>query len=125
MLPGGVKRERRSKKRFHIEREVRYKLLNGHNIAASGVGKTLDMSSAGISFTTETPLAAGTLVEVSISWPALLNDNCPMKLMVFGRVIRSDDRLAAATVEKYEFRTSGRPLPMAPPDPNAARIAHV
>jgi hypothetical protein len=123
MLPGGVKRDRRTKKRFHIEREVRYKLLNGQNIAESGVGKTLDMSSAGISFTTEGPLVTGTLVEVSISWPALLNDNCPMKLMVFGRVIRSNDKLAAATVEKYEFRTSGRPLPVVSPDPNGARIA--
>lgn len=120
MLPGGVKKDRRAKKRFHIEREVRYKLLNGHSIAESGVGKTMDLSSTGISFTTETPLVAGTLVEVSISWPALLNNNCPMKLMVFGRVIRSQQNLAAATVEKYEFRTSGRPV-SGPPDGNGAR----
>jgi hypothetical protein len=123
MAPGGVKRERRSKQRFHIEREVRYKLLNGDNIAESGVGKTLDMSSIGISFTTETRLVAGTLIEVSVSWPALLNDNCPMKLMVFGRVIRSTETLAATSIEKYEFRTSGRPLSAVPQDsPQAALV---
>ncbi len=50
-------------------------------------------------------------MELSISWPALLNDNCPMKLMVFGRVVRCGNNVAASTIEKYEFRTSGRPLP--------------
>jgi hypothetical protein len=106
MLPSGMKKDRRMKKRFAIERDVRYKLLNGQNIADSGVGRTLDMSSTGISFTTEQPLARGTLIELAISWPALLNDNCPMKLMVFGRVVRSGGGTAASTIEKYEFRTS-------------------
>jgi hypothetical protein len=108
MLPSGVKRDRRSKKRFVIERDVRYKLLNGHNIADAGAGRTLDMSSTGVSFTTQQALSMGTLVELAISWPALLNDNCPMKLMVFGRVVRSSNGSAATTIEKYEFRTSGR-----------------
>jgi hypothetical protein len=111
MLPNGVKKDRRLKKRFLIERDVRYKLLNGQNIADAGLGKTLDMSSAGVSFTTQQPLVMGTLVELSISWPALLNDNCPMKLMVFGRVVRSGATNAATTIEKYEFRTSGRYAP--------------
>jgi hypothetical protein len=104
----GVKRERRSKKRFSIEREVRYKLLNGQHIASTGTGRTLDMSSTGVQFTTQEPLALGTLIEVAISWPALLNDNCPMKLVVFGRVVRSEKGCVSVTIEKYEFRTSGK-----------------
>jgi hypothetical protein len=108
MPPTGVKKERRLKKRFSIERDLRYKLLNGQHIAATGAGKTLDMSSTGIAFTTQQPLPLGTLVELSISWPALLNNDCPMKLMVFGRIIRSEGERAATTIERYEFRTTGR-----------------
>jgi hypothetical protein len=116
MLPTGVNTDRRSKKRFVIQREVRYKLLNGQNIAESGTGQTVDMSSTGVTFTTQKPLPMGTLIELAISWPALLNDNCPMKLMVFGRVIRSTPEAATSTIEKYEFRTSGRSLPLGPRD---------
>jgi hypothetical protein len=116
----GVKRERRSKKRFSIEREVRYKLLNGQHIANTGMGRTLDMSSTGVQFTTQDPLPVGTLIEVAISWPALLNDNCPMKLVVFGRVVRSEKGNVSVTIEKYEFRTSGKsamPVDLRPASP--------
>lgn len=125
MLPSGIKRDRRLKKRFLIERDVRYKLLNGQNIAEAGAGKTLDMSSTGVSFTTQQPLPMGTLVELSISWPALLNDNCPMKLMVFGRVVRCGNNVAASTIEKYEFRTSGRPFPAVQTTPTDTRTVRV
>jgi hypothetical protein len=120
----GVKRERRSKKRFSIEREVRYKLLNGQHIANTGIGRTLDMSSTGVQFTTQEPLPLGTLIEVAISWPALLNDNCPMKLVVFGRVVRSEKECVSITIEKYEFRTSGKlPLVLNPqPSGNLLRV---
>jgi hypothetical protein len=79
----------------------------------------MDMSSTGVSFTTQQPLAMGTLIELAISWPALLNDSCPMKLMVFGRVVRSGKGMAASTIEKYEFRTARtfvQPAPEMPLD---------
>src|SRR3954469_11066303 len=99
--------ERRSKKRFHIEQEVRYKMLYGQRIAETGVGKTLNVSSNGVWFTTETTLTAGMPVELSMNWPVLLHDSCPMKLMIYGCVIRTSDRGAAVAIERYEFRTQG------------------
>lgn len=101
-------RERRMKRRFHIEQEVRYKMLYGQRIAETGTGKTLNISSSGVWFTTESMLTTGMPVEVSMNWPVLLNDSCPMKLMIYGCVVRSNEKGAAVAIERYEFRTQGR-----------------
>jgi hypothetical protein len=101
------KDERRGKRRFCIEQEVRYRLLYGHRIAETGVGRTLNMSSSGVWITTQTTLTPGLPIELSVTWPALLNDVCPMKLMIYGCVVRSSDRGAAVSIERYEFRTQG------------------
>ena len=107
LLGSPGRHERRTKKRFHIEQEVRYKMLYGQRIAETGVGKTVNISSGGLWFTTENPLTAGMPVELSMSWPVLLHDSCPMKLMIYGCVVRSNDRGAAVVIERYEFRTQG------------------
>src|ERR1700677_4995633 len=103
-------RERRTKRRFHIEQDVRYKMLYGQRIAETGVGKTMNISSGGIWFTTEALLTTGMPIELSVTWPVLLNDSCPMKLMIYGCVVRSNERGAAVAIERYEFRTTGRSL---------------
>lgn len=102
-----VERERRTKRRFVIEQEVRYKMLYGQRIAETGTGKTMNISSGGVWFTTENMLTTGMPVELSMNWPVLLNDSCPMKLMVYGCVVRSNERGAAVAIERYEFRTQG------------------
>lgn len=100
--------ERRKKARFPMDRELRYKLLEGDKIVDSGVGTTLDMGSGGVAIVTENPLLVGSFIELSISWPVLLEDTCPMRLIVFGRVVRSAGRMTACTIDKYEFRTQAR-----------------
>jgi hypothetical protein len=110
-------RERRTKRRFQIEQEVRYKMLYGQRIAETGVGKTQNISSGGVWFSTENMLTTGMPVELSMTWPVLLNDSCPMKLMIYGCVVRSNERGAAVAIERYEFRTQGRGLPHGPTIP--------
>ncbi len=100
-------RERRTKRRFHIDQEVRYKMLYGQRIAETGVGRTVNISSGGVWFSTENMLTSGMPVELSMSWPVLLNDSCPMKLMIYGCVVRSNEKGAAVAIERYEFRTQG------------------
>jgi hypothetical protein len=103
-------RERRTKRRFHIEQDVRYKMLYGQRIAETGSGRTMNISSGGVWFTTEALLTSGMPIELSMTWPVLLNDSCPMKLMIYGCVVRSNERGAAVAIERYEFRTTGRSL---------------
>jgi c-di-GMP-binding flagellar brake protein YcgR len=98
-------RERRMKRRFEIAQELHYKMLYGQRIAETGSGKTLNISSGGVWFTTQGMLTIGMPIEVSMGWPVLLNDSCPMKLMIYGCVLRSNENGAAVTIERYEFRT--------------------
>lgn len=102
--------ERRIKYRFPLTREVRYKLLEDNTIVAAGRGETLDLSSGGVGIAVDQSLAPGAFIELSISWPVLLHENCPMRLIVFGRVVRSEGSRAACTIDKYEFRTQAREL---------------
>ena len=106
--PQTSENERRGKRRFQIEQDIRYKMLYGQRIAETGMGKTLNISSGGVWFTTENMLTTGMPVELALNWPVLLNDACPMKLMIYGCVVRSNERGAAVAIERYEFRTQGR-----------------
>jgi len=45
----------------------------------------------------------------------LLDESCPMRLIVFGRVIRSEGGRSACSIDKYEFRTQARALHLANP----------
>jgi hypothetical protein len=57
---------------------------------------------------TETPLREAMRIEISMSWPVLLDQTCPMKLVIYGSVIRTQGEHAAIAIERYEFRTQGR-----------------
>jgi hypothetical protein len=72
-----------------------------------GIGKVLNMSGTGLLFSTETTLTVGELVELTVSWPALLNEVTPLKLVAVGPVVRSEEKQAAIVIKKYEFRTRG------------------
>ncbi|SPE41485.1 Type IV pilus assembly PilZ [Candidatus Sulfopaludibacter sp. SbA3] len=102
--------ERRNKARFPLRRELRYKLLDDNSIIAAGVGETINISSSGVAFSIDQRLKPGGFIELSVSWPVLLDQNCPMRLIVFGRVQRSSQERAVCTVDKYEFRTQARTI---------------
>ena len=104
---GNGGQERRMKRRFRLEQEVRYKMLFGQRIAETGTGTTANISSSGVWFSTATILNPGMPIEISMSWPVLLNEVCPMKLMIYGCVVRANERGAAVAIERYEFRTQG------------------
>jgi hypothetical protein len=103
-----VEDDRRVKARFPMERELRFKLLKDEKVVESGIGRTSNLSSGGAAFVLDHDLPIGAYIELSISWPVLLDDTCPMRLIVFGRVLRSASRRSACTIEKYEFRTAAR-----------------
>jgi hypothetical protein len=99
--------ERRAADRFPIERDVKYRILSKRNGDESGAGKTVNLSSNGVLFTTDSILLPGRRVEVAISWPAQLNSTVSLKLVARGRVVRFEQGMAAMEIQQYEFRTSG------------------
>ena len=99
--------ERRSSGRFPIQQEVVYTLLDGKNRCEPTAGRTVDMSSGGILFTTAEALHPGKRLEIAVNWPARLDGTCRLKLVALGRVVRSSADRAAIAIEHYEFRTQG------------------
>ena len=102
------KDDRRGADRFPIEREVRFKILNRKVPDEGGAGKTINMSSNGVLFTTNQYLLPGRRLEVSISWPAQLNSRVNLKLVARGRVVRCEEGRAAIEIHQYEFRTQAQ-----------------
>jgi hypothetical protein len=110
--------ERRATRRFAIEQELSYKVLD-HRAAVpeGGAGKTLDISSKGVLFETAQRLRPGKRVEVSVNWPAQLEGGCPLKFVAVGRVVRADETRAAMHIEQHEFRTRrNKDLPAIEPE---------
>ena len=101
----GFEHDRRVSDRFPIESDLRYKLMEAKQILATGQGRTLNMSSGGILFTAAARLAVGQRVELSVQWPAQLNERCGLNLVALGKVVRSNSETAAIRIEKYDFRT--------------------
>ena len=101
------KTDRRNADRFPIEREVKYKVLNKKSSEEAGIGRTLNMSSNGVLFTSEHFLMPGKRMEIAISWPAQLNNKTNLKLVARGRIVRYEEGRAAMEIQQHEFRTSG------------------
>ena len=103
----GARADRRETSRFPVQEEVRYRVLHAKGLATSGAGKTLDIGSGGILFTTEERLPIGRLVEVAVNWPVRLDGACPLRFVAVGKVVRSDPTKAVVQIERYEFKTRG------------------
>ncbi len=113
----GFPSERRAADRFPISRDVQYKVLSKRGGPDAGGGQTVNISSNGVLFTTEHYLIPGRRLELSISWPAQLNEKCQLKLVARGRVVRCEENLAAMEIQQYEFRTRAIHAPAPAPAP--------
>jgi hypothetical protein len=98
-------KQRRSADRFAMDRDVRYRVLERKGAEPFQLGKTINMSSNGVLFTTDQFLNPGRYLELSISWPAQLDSKIALKLVARGRVVRTDQSGAAVQIHQYEFRT--------------------
>jgi hypothetical protein len=100
--------EQRSHQRYPIELEVEYRLLSRGHLPHLGSGKTRNISSGGVLFEALGSAAPemGT-IEVLVSWPFLLEGVCPLRLMMRGRIVRSDGHGVAIQSTFHEFRTAG------------------
>jgi hypothetical protein len=98
--------ERRRSRRFLIKCKVQCRIA-GEEVGTGTVdGETINISSSGLLFTSKGRLKLGRRIELAISWPALLNHDCPLKLVARGRVVRNDEGCGAIEIERHEFRTA-------------------
>jgi hypothetical protein len=98
--------DRRIERRYHFVMALRFSFeLRG--VAYFGSGRTQDLSRYGVRFTTEYPPPDGATVELRIAWPFLLQNVCPLELVVWGPIVKTDERGTILEMSNYEFRTCG------------------
>ena len=96
--------DRRMRQRFPLSLDVEYSIRTEDSVV-SGHGRTLDLSSRGLRFTTEKPLPIGPAINVAIEWPQTLTDGVPLRLVLAVEVMRRSGAEMAARIYQYEFRT--------------------
>jgi DNA-binding NarL/FixJ family response regulator len=97
--------DRRTNARFPCRLAVSYQALEHPFFSGVATSETLNISSKGLLFSTEEALQPGQLLQVSVDWPARLENQVPLKLVAEGRIVRNLNGLAAMRIDKYEFRT--------------------
>ena len=80
-----------------MDREVRYRVLERKSIEPVHLGKTINMSSNGVLFTTDQFLNPGRYMEVCINWPAQLDS----KVALIG-----DKRLRVDTLASHPIKVA-------------------
>ena len=101
--------DRRSRKRFNIPMEATLIVRRKRLVQVSGFAKLVDISSCGVAFTTDMALLVGESVTMILEWPARLDDGCPLRMKVSGRVMRTQENgITAVQIQVHEIRTSSR-----------------
>src|SRR5260370_42576077 len=97
------KSERRRAGRYSIERDLKWKWQGKRTRQSLEHGRTLNISSGGVLFTTGFSLPLGKLVEVGINWPVAPETEGGLQLTAKGRVVRSDAGCTAVEFRQREF----------------------
>ncbi|MDP9171857.1 MAG: response regulator [Acidobacteriota bacterium] len=103
--------ERRNNTRFPCRLAVSYQTLEQPILSGQGTSETLNISSKGLLFTSNEQFQPGQMLQVSLDWPARLENQVPLKLVAQGRIVRNANGQTAMTIDKYEFRTRRAPAP--------------
>lgn len=96
--------ERRTARRYPLECDLLYTTLHKRKPMIHGTGKTLNISSSGVAFTSDQVLQVGTLLQLSIHWPLQRGERSALTLVVIGRVMRSAHHQSALKCDKLYFR---------------------
>src|SRR5674476_1465861 len=100
--------DRRQDRRYHLQLELKWKLIRRRRVLDTGTGQTVDVSSGGILFDAGRHLPEGLNIELSISWPVLLHNAAPMQLVMTGKIVRATSQNVAIQTAQHEFRTLGQ-----------------
>lgn len=102
MRPFLVGKGRRSHRRYGVALELHCKLIGSEQFFP---GETSDINSGGVRFHVQETFPVGATVELLIKWPTPWPDTFPLKLVLEGRVVHSDESRTAVQTLRYRFGT--------------------
>jgi len=106
-LQGTHRTEQRRHRRYPIVLDAELELLSKGRVELIGYARTLNISSGGILLSATATLPAGGSIRLAVNWPFLLGGVCLLRLIVRGRIVRSDGKRVAVQSMQHEFRTAG------------------
>jgi c-di-GMP-binding flagellar brake protein YcgR len=102
--------ERRASKRFSIDREIRYRVVDDGPTGISGTGRTVNLSSGGMLVVADRLLSPGLKLKIEMDWQISVDAKVKMKLVAFCTVVRADMGaivLTALKITRHEFQSAG------------------
>src|ERR1039457_1753509 len=82
----------------------------GRGQRKTGSGRSIDLSSSGLSFTADALPPTGQRLEVAIDWPVLLDGAVRLQLVMSGLVVRTSGTTTAVRIQRHDFKTRGDSL---------------
>jgi hypothetical protein len=102
--------ERRSHQRYPITFDVEYEVPGGNGVRLMGFGRTINISSRGVLLEISDPLPNRCRIRLSINWPFFLGGSIPLKLLMYGEIVRVAGNTIAIRVTGHTFHTAGRTM---------------
>lgn len=85
--------------------DLEYRSVGPGGIVKAGRGRTVKISSTSVQFECADFLPVPSKVEISIIWPARLENGVSLKLWIVGRTVPAPESSTAVEIQRYEFRT--------------------
>jgi hypothetical protein len=90
-------------RRYPLELELEFKIVDGDRVVSTGAGRTGNISSGGVLFHAADDVPNGPSVELAVRWPAVLGNAPFLELRISGRLVRNDSRGIAMRMSRYHF----------------------
>ncbi|MGO4885988.1 MAG: hypothetical protein ACLP59_34970 [Bryobacteraceae bacterium] len=98
-----IRGDRRLQRRYPLELELEFKIIDGDKVVSTGAGRTGNISSGGVLFHADEDVPNGPHAELAVRWPAVLGNAPFLELRIFGRLVRNDSRGTALRMSRYHF----------------------
>ncbi|MBZ5575014.1 MAG: hypothetical protein LAP40_00475 [Acidobacteriia bacterium] len=103
LIPG----DRRIYRRYECQLDLRFEHQDRAGAITVGHGVTADLSTGALRFFPDQTLPPGSQTEARVAWPFLLQNVCPLELVLKGTVSAVTGRGTILAIRSYEFRTCG------------------
>jgi hypothetical protein len=104
-----IRGDRRLQRRYPLELDLEFRIMDGDEVVSTGAGKTGNISSGGVLFHAADGMPKGPNVELAVRWPAVLGNAPFLELRISGRMVRSDSNGVAMRMSRYHFEKLGNP----------------
>src|SRR5580658_7619317 len=94
-------RDRRIGHRFPLRLAIRYRPTETATASDWTLGEVVNISSAGLLFTTSEAVKPGEAIEALVAWPVALDRHVRLKLVIKGRALRCEGGLTAMYFNSY------------------------